>query len=176
MRFLRGGGRFENLFSLIISSKPLEKFSRTTFRWSVPRNVHARLFYRIFFISACKPYARVSAKRAFFAAKCGDFFREGVSRIFFRVTLKAFIRIQMTVWTIQNDYLDYVRQVWDILETIRPLKIIFWDQIFENFRLKMSKNTFFGSLCLNKGTYYLLKIRNEEFRWLRFEYMTLIIS
>jgi len=44
---------------------------------------------------------------------------------FFRVTLKAFIPIQMNVWSIQNDYLDHVRHVWDIFGTIRPLKIFF---------------------------------------------------
>ena len=79
----------------------------------------------------------------------------------------------MTLWTIQNDYLDHVRHVWDIFETIQPLKIIFLGYIFENFRLKISKITFFGILWLYKGTYYLFKLRNEEFRWLRSEYMTL---
>ena len=111
-----------------------------------------------------------------FCWKYGDFLAGGVSRIFFRVTLKAFIRIRMTVWTIQNDYFDHVRHVWDIFGTIRPLKIIFWDYIFENFRLKMNKNTFFGLLWLYKGNYYLFKLRNEEFRCLRSEYMTIIIS
>ena len=38
--------------------------------------------------------------------------------------------------------------------TIQPLKIIFSDWIFENFRLKMSKNTFFTLLWLDKGIYY----------------------
>ena len=33
------------------------------------------------------------------------------SWIFFRVTLKAFIRTRMTVWTIQNDYFDHVRHL-----------------------------------------------------------------
>ena len=32
---------------------------------------------------------------------------------------------RMTVWSIQNDYFDHVRHVWDIFGTIRPLKIIF---------------------------------------------------
>ena len=91
-------------------------------------------------------------------------------------TLKAFISIRMTLGTIQNDYFDCVRHVWDIFGTIRPLKIIFWDYIFENFRLKMNKNTFFGILWLYKGNYYLFKLRNEEFRCLRSEYMTIIIS
>ena len=95
---------------------------------------------------------------------------------FSRVTLKAFIRIRMTLWTIQNDYFDHVRHVWDIFGNIRSLKIIFWDYIFENFRLKMNKNTFFGILWLYKGNYYLFKLRNEEFRCLRSEYMTNIIS
>ena len=95
---------------------------------------------------------------------------------FFRFTLKTFISIRMTLETIQDDYIDYVRHVWDIFGTIRPLKIIFWDYIFENFRLKMNKNTFFGLLWLYKGNYYLFKLRNEEFRCLRSEYMTIIIS
>jgi len=60
----------------------------------------------------------------------------------------------MTVWTIQNDYFDHVRHIWDIFGTIRPLKIIFWDYIFENFRLKMIKNTSVGLLWLSKGIYY----------------------
>ena len=59
--------------------------------------------------------------------KMGIFFFRGGSWNFFRVTLKAFIPIQMTVWTIQNDYLDHVRHAWDIFGTIRPLKIIFSD-------------------------------------------------
>ena len=96
--------------------------------------------------------------------------------IIIRFTLKAFISIRMTLGTIQNDYFDYVRHVWDIFGTIRPLKIIFWDYIFENFRLKMNKNTFFGLLWLYKGNYYLFKLRNEEFGYLRSEYMTIIIS
>ena len=95
---------------------------------------------------------------------------------FFRFTLKAFISIRMTVGFISNDYFYYVRHVSDIFGTIRPLKIIFWDYIFENFRLKMNKNAFFGILWLYKGNYYLFKLRNEEFRCLRSEYMTIIIS
>ena len=70
---------------------------------------------------------------------------------FFRFTLKAFISIRMTPGIIQNDYFDHVRHVWDIFGTIRSLKTIFWDYIFENFRLKMNKNTFFGLLWLYKG-------------------------
>ena len=111
-----------------------------------------------------------------FDEKHEDFdFREGIheffrdSWIFSRFSLKAFISIRMTLGTIQNDYFDYVRHVWDIFGTIRPLKIIFWDYIFENFRLKMNKNTFFGILWLYKGNYYLFKLRNEEFRCLRSE-------
>ena len=50
----------------------------------------------------------------------------------------------MTLGNIQNDYFDYVRRVWDIFGTIRPLKIIFWDYIFENFLMKMNNNTFFS--------------------------------
>ena len=103
-------------------------------------------------------------------------FREAVSGNFFRFTLKAFISIRVTLGNIQNDYFDHVRHVWDIFGTIRSLKIIFWDYIFENFRLKMNKNTFFGILWLYKGNYYLFKLRNEEFRCLRSEYMTIIIS
>ena len=61
---------------------------------------------------------------------------------FFKFTLKAFRSIQMTLGIIQNDFFDYVKHVWDIFGTIRSLKIIFWDYIFENFRLKMNKNTF----------------------------------
>ena len=57
--------------------------------------------------------------------------------------------------------------MWDIFGTIRPLKIIFWDYIFENFRLKMNKNTFFGLLWLYKGNYYLFKLRNEDFLTVR---------
>ena len=95
----------------------------------------------------------------------GIFFRGGVMN-FFRVTLKAFIRTRMTVWTIQ----------FETFGTIRPQKIIFWDYIFENFCLKMSKNTFIGLFWLRKGTYYLFVVRNEEFRCLRSEYMTIIIS
>ena len=49
----------------------------------------------------------------------------------------------MTLGIIQNDYFDHVRHVWDIFGTIRSLKIIICDYIFENFRLKMNKNTFF---------------------------------
>ena len=94
----------------------------------------------------------------------------------FRFTLKALISIRMTLGTIQNDYFDHVKHVWDIFGTIRPLKIIFWDFIFENFRLKINKNTFFGLLWLYKGNYYLFKFRNEEFRCLRSKYMTIIIS
>ena len=102
----------------------------------------------------------------------------GGHEFFFRVTLKAFISIRMTLATTQNNYFDYMRHVWDIFGTISPLKTIFWDYIFENFRLKMNKNTFFGLLWLYKGNYYLFKLRNEEFRWdcLRSEYMTIIIS
>ena len=85
---------------------------------------------------------------------------------FFRVILKAFISIRMTLGTIQIDYFDYVRHVWDIFGTIRPLKIIFWDYIFENFRPKMNKNTFFSLLWPYKGNYYMFKLRNEEFRCL----------
>ena len=103
-------------------------------------------------------------------------FKGGGWRNFFRFTLKAFISIRMTLGIIQNDYFDHVRHVWDIFGTIRSLKIIFWDYIFENFRLKMNKNTFFGILWLYKGNYYLFKLRNEEFRCLRSEYMTIIIS
>ena len=103
-------------------------------------------------------------------------FKEGVWGNFFRFTLKAFISIRVTLGIIQNDYFDHVRHVWDIFGTIRSLKIIFWDYIFENFRLKMNKNTFFGILWLYKGNYYLFKLRNEEFRCLRSEYMTIIIS
>ena len=54
-----------------------------------------------------------------------EFFQEGVSWTFFRVTLKAFIRIQISVWTIQNYYLDHLRHVRDTFGTIRQLKIIF---------------------------------------------------
>ena len=108
---------------------------------------------------------------------CEDFrFKGGGWRTFFRFTLKAFISIRVTLGIIQNDYFDHVRHVWDIFGTIRSLKIIFWDYIFENFRLKMNKNTFFGILWLYKGNYYLFKLRNEEFRCLRSEYMTIIIS
>ena len=103
-------------------------------------------------------------------------FKGGVSWIFFRFTLKAFISIRMTVGIISNDYFYYVRHVSDIFGTIRPLKIIFWDYIFENFRLKITKIRFFGLLWLYKGNYYLFKLRNEEFRYLRPEYMTIIIS
>ena len=103
-------------------------------------------------------------------------FKGGVWGIFFKFTLKAFRSIQMTLGIIQNDYFDYVKHVWDIFGTIRSLKIIFWDYIFENFRLKMNKNTLFGILWLYKGNYYLFKLRNEEFRYLRSEYMTIIIS
>ena len=103
-------------------------------------------------------------------------FKGGVWGNFFKFTLKAFISIQMTLWIIQNDYFDPVRHVWDIFGTIRSLKIIFWYHIFKNFRLKMNKNTFFGPLWLYKRNYYLFKLRNEEFRCLRSEYMTIIIS
>ena len=106
-------------------------------------------------------------------------FKGGVCSTFFRFTLKAFISIRVTLGIIQNDYFDHVRHVWDIFGTIRSLKIIFWDYIFENFRLKMNKNTFFGIWWLYKGNYYrlyLFKLRNEEFRCLRSEYMTIIIS
>ena len=103
-------------------------------------------------------------------------FKEGVWGIFFRFTLKAFISIRMTLGIIQNDYFDHVRHVWDIFGTIRSLKIIFCDYIFENFRLRMNKNTFFGILWLYKGNYYLFKLRNEEFGYLRSEYRTIIIS
>ena len=103
-------------------------------------------------------------------------FKGGGWRTFFRFTLKAFISIRVTLGIIQNDYFDHVRHVWDIFGTIRSLKIIIWDYIFENFRLKMNKNTFFGILWLYKGNYYLFKLINEEFRCLRSEYMTIIIS
>ena len=74
---------------------------------------------------------------------CGEFFLRGSWGIFFRVTLKTFISIRMTLGIIQNDYFDHVRHAWDIFGTIRSLKMIFWDYIFENFRLEMNKNTFF---------------------------------
>ena len=95
---------------------------------------------------------------------------------FFKGTLKAFISIRMTLGTIQNDYFDYVTYVWDIFGTIRPLKIIFLDYILESIRLKISKNAFIGLCLLYKGIYYLFEVRNEEFRRLRSEYMTIIIS
>ena len=87
-------------------------------------------------------------------------FKGGLWGNFFRFTLKAFISIRMTPGIIQNDYSDHVRHVWDIFGTIWSLKIIFWDYIFENFRLKMNKNTFFGILWLYKGNCYLFKLRN----------------
>ena len=93
-----------------------------------------------------------------------------------RNTIMVLISIFMIVWTTQNDSSGHVRHVWDIFGTIRPLKIIFWCYIFENFHLKMSKNTFIGPFWLYKGTYYLFEVRNEEFRCLRSEYMTIIIS
>ena len=49
----------------------------------------------------------------------------------------------------------------------------------ENFKLKCDfwgLSWFFQPKCLDVGTYYLFKLRNEEFRWLRSEYMTIIIS
>ena len=52
----------------------------------------------------------------------------------------------------------------------------FLDYILESFRLKMSKNAFIGLCLLYKEIYYLFEDRNEEFRRLRSEYMTIIIS
>ena len=53
---------------------------------------------------------------------------------------------------------------------------VFLDYILESFRLKMSKNAFIGLCLLYKEIYYLFEDRNEEFRRLRSEYMTIIIS
>ena len=69
------------------------------------------------------------------------------------------------MWTIHNYYLDHLRYARDTFETIRPLKIIFCDYIFKNFRLKMSKNTFFTLLWVHKSIYYFFKaVSNENFR------------
>ena len=57
----------------------------------------------------------------------------------------------MTLGTIQNDYFDHVRHVWDIFGTIRPLKIIFLDYILESFRLKMSKTRLLVYFYFIKG-------------------------
>ena len=57
----------------------------------------------------------------------------------------------MTLGIIQNDYFDHVRHVWDIFGTIRSLKIIIWDYIFENFRLKMNKNPFLAYFDFTKA-------------------------
>ena len=65
------------------------------------------------------------------------------------------------------EWLFWSFETWDIFGTIPSLKIIFWDYIFEKFRLKMNKNTFFGILWLYKGNHYIFKLRNEEFRYLR---------
>ena len=105
------------------------------------------------------------------------FLREGVSWILFQSHSKGLHKNP-------NDCMNHPEWLfWScetcfrhIFGTIRPLKIIFWDYIFENFLLKMNKNTFFDMLWLYKGNYYLLKLRNEEFGYLRSEYMTIVIS
>ena len=69
--------------------------------------------------------------------------------------------------------------MWDMFETYsEPFDHwkIFLDYILESFRLKISKNAFIGLCLLYKGIYYLFEVRNEEFRRLRSEYMTIIIS
>ena len=74
------------------------------------------------------------------------------------------------------NYLDHLRHVRDIFGTIRVLKIICCDQTFENLRLKMSKNTFLPYCEWIRAFTTFFKLRNEKFRLLRSEYMTIRIS
>ena len=57
----------------------------------------------------------------------------------------------MTVEAIQNDYWDYLRHVFDIFDPIESLEIIFWDWIFERFRLKMGKIQFLAYCAFVEG-------------------------
>ena len=135
-----------NEYILRTKSKNCESNIKHFETYSYYKIIHSQYFPMIF------QYVATIVQKEFSKNMWISVFRGSVSWNFFRFTLKAFISIRMTLGTILNDYFDYLRHVWDIFGTIRPLKIIFWDYIFENFRLKMNKNTFFGVLCLYKVT------------------------
>ena len=50
------------------------------------------------------------------------FFRGSWTSLSFTLNLRAFIKIQMTVCPIQNDYLDHLRYVWNTFGTIQSMK------------------------------------------------------
>ena len=78
----------------------------------------------------------------------------GVQKVFFWSHSKGFYKHPNDCTNHIEWLFDDLRHVWDIFDPIEPLKIIFWDWIFETFRLNIGKNPFFGLLCLYKGFYY----------------------
>ena len=120
----------------------------------------------VFLLIFCRQFLKISSYWSWLSSLLdthGDFLGGNVSFFFFTVTLKAFITIQMTVWTIQNDYLDHVRHVWDIFGTIRLLKLIFQIKFSKTIDWKWVKIRFLPYCDLIKAFTTLVSSETKSF-------------